>query len=920
MHYRNRLMAVLFALVLIAVPVVRVQSAGGTIAGKVTDPKGAAVAGATVTVRDEVTNQQFTGVTDNTGQYKIDGLPTGTYTVTISAKGFADALKQSVQVEEAHTATVDLRMEVAAVEATVTIEGKGATPNTDPLYQTLRLQSKAEQDFAATYASVTNVVLNRQGAKFNLRSGEIYFLAPVQERYTGAVFIGDGEINLVPPTVAEKNSLKLFTGEPELTEQFSSLVLHFTDDTFNELMKAAGVTKSQGGSQAARARTLFRDNQDLMRRRLRNNRELRTLMSLYAPEQPGFFNAFIEGKRFSKLVFIYDPFSISQVSPEEVVLFSYGQTDGGLWTAFHRPEEYANKTASSSEDNRLIDITHHEIDARIRGTQLIINDKITFRSLRKGTRVVPFELYPNLRVSRVNDEEGRDLNFIQERKEEDADFAVIMPEALDESKPHAITVQYSGGEALRDSGNGNFILVPRSTWYPGNAHTQFAEDRAIFNMTFRYPKGHIFVGTGAPDGPEVKEDDLMIAKWSSGTTELAVAGFNYGRFKKKEILDKDSGYNLEFYANDYIPDDLRQVQLAIEQAETEGVRTETTLGSISTTRMADSALADAQNSARIFNAFFGKLPYTRLAMTQQPAPNFGQAWPTLVYMPYTAFMDSTQRTQLMGVRGGTSTFWRYVAPHEIAHQWWGHVIGWDSYRDQWMSEGFAEFSASLFVQGTRGLDKFNDFWEGQRLRIVQASPATRDRKPYTVGPVTQGYRLNSAKTGAVAQRLIYPKGAYILHMLRMMMYEKRTGDARFQAMMKDFVKTHFNQGVTTEDLQRTVEKHMTREMDIDKNKSMAWFFDQWVYGTEIPAYKFQYQIGSDGSLSGRLTQSGVSDNFAMLVPVYVDFGKGWSRLGQVTIVGNSTVDLPPIKLPSGLKRAAICALSDVLATNIENIK
>ena len=140
----------------------------------------------------------------------------------------------------------------------------------------------------------------------------------------------------------------------------------------------------------------------------------------------------------------------------------------------------------------------------------------------------------------------------------------------------------------------------------------------------------------------------------------------------------------------------------------------TTLGSISTTAMADAALADAQNATRIYNAFFGKLPYTRLAMTQQPAAGFGQAWPTLVYMPYLAYIDTTQRAQLLGTRGGTDTFWRYVGPHEVAHQWWGHVIGWDSYRDQWMSEGFAEFSASLYVQIIRGHDKFIDFWEDLR--------------------------------------------------------------------------------------------------------------------------------------------------------------------------------------------------------------
>jgi aminopeptidase N len=234
-----------------------------------------------------------------------------------------------------------------------------------------------------------------------------------------------------------------------------------------------------------------------------------------------------------------------------------------------------------------------------------------------------------------------------------------------------------------------------------------------------------------------------------------------------------------------------------------------------------------------------------------------------------------------------------------------------------MSEGFAEFSASLYVQNIRGYEKFIDFWEDQRREIIQSSPRTRDRKPYTVGPVTQGYRLNNAKTGNVARALIYPKGAYILHMIRMMMFDPRNGgDAKFQAMMKDFVQTHFNQPVSTEDLQKIVEKHITPEMDIDKNKTMQWFFDQWVYGTEVPAYKFEYKL-ADGVLSGKITQSGVSERFAMLVPVYLDFGKGWAKLGTATLVGNSSIELGNIKLPKEVKRATICAMNDVLATSID---
>ena len=58
----------------------------------------------------------------------------------------------------------------------------------------------------------------------------------------------------------------------------------------------------------------------------------------------------------------------------------------------------------------------------------------------------------------------------------------------------------------------------------------------------------------------------------------------------------------------------------------------------------------------------------------------------------------------------------------------------------------------------------------------------------------------------------------------------------------------------------------------------------------------------------------------MLVPIYVDFGKGWVRLGSARMNGNSTVEIKNIKLPAVPKRVAACALNDVLATSIENSK
>ncbi len=920
MKYTKRLTFILLA-ALLSIPLFVVHGAGGRIEGKITDPKGAAIPGAKVTVTNQTSKQEFTAVTDAEGRYKVEGLAAGVYNMMVSAKDFQEKRQTEIKVEDDSVKPVDLQLELAGVAAQVKVLTGAQKGNSEPTYLALRQLAKTEQDFAGSYATVNNLTLKRDAATFMLKTGEIYFLAPVENRYTGAVFIGTGEMSMTPPTQAEKNSIKIFTDLEGITEQFSSLVLRFSDKTFEEVKASPNVIMKTAGPAANQARDQYRSNMDLLRKRLRDNRELRTLQDIYNPSQEGYFNAFINGSRFNKLVFVLDPFGVPGAIPEEVGLFSYGESDGGMWAAFHREEEFKKGTASSSEDHRIIDITQHDIDGAIKGSHLTITDRVTFKNLIAGTRVIPFNLYGTLRVTSVQDAEGNNLSFIQESKDEDSDFGVILAKSLEAGQTHQLVISYDGDGALRDSGGGNFILIPRSTWYPGNANTLFAEDRAIFNMTFRYPKQYTFVGTGAPLGPDTRDGDLSVAKWSSGKTELAVAGFNYGRFKRKEVADKETGYNVEFYANVEVPDELKAIQRNIEQAESQGVRTMTTLGSISTTSMADPAIADAQNSMRIYNAFFGKLPYTRIAMTQQPAPNFGQAWPTLVFMPYLAYIDTTQRAQLLGTQGGTDTFWRYVAPHEVAHQWWGHIIGWDSYRDQWMSEGFAEFSASLYVQLLRGNDKFVDFWEDLRQQVVQATPQTKGRKPYTIGPVTQGYRLNNAKTGGAARFLIYPKGAYILHMLRMMMYKQgQGGDAAFQAMMKDFVQTHYNQAVSTEDFKRAVEKHMTKDMDIDKNGTMDWFFDEWVYGTEVPAYKFEYNVSKDGILNGKITQSGVSDRFVMLVPIYLDMGKGWAKLGSALMAGNTTAEIKDLKLGAVPKRMSICAMNDVLATSIENSK
>jgi aminopeptidase N len=271
---------------------------------------------------------------------------------------------------------------------------------------------------------------------------------------------------------------------------------------------------------------------------------------------------------------------------------------------------------------------------------------------------------------------------------------------------------------------------------------------------------------------------------------------------------------------------------------------------------------------------------------------------------------------LGGINSRFTEFIEEVTPHEVSHQWWGHIVGWASFHDQWLSEGFADFSAGLFLQGTeKTADKYLKYWDRQRKNIVDKNEW--GNRANDAGPIWMGLRLNTFKTQGAYNRLVYPKGGYILHMLRAIMYDQKTGDQQFIAMMHDFVKTHYNQNASTESFKRMVEKHMTPRMDFDNNKRMDWFFNEWVYGTDLPRYRLEYTLAPepDGKvmLKMTVTQSGVSENFKMLVPIYLDFDGKWVRLGLANITGNSTTPELKVRLPQRPKRVVLNAFQDVLA-------
>jgi hypothetical protein len=762
---------------------------------------------------------------------------------------------------------------------------------------------------------VSNLVLKRDAATFTFRSGSVAFYGQVNGKVTGAVFRGDGHIHITPPTPEERHNLAILNHSEEFDEDFDQVDLRFTDATAEELHKA-----SKGAGEASPEYTsIAQDTHNFMRTKLKDNLTLRLLQDVLSPAPGDYFSAAIRGKKNRRMVFTFDPHGAEEVAPEEVSLMIFNDWGASWPTAFRRTADSGKSSESGREQNASVRVDEESLDVTIEKNGFFTGlATVHVIAQQDGVAVVPLALYPTLRVSNVETDKSAPLDYVQEKKDEDADFGVILAHPLNKGESAIFRIAYGGKDVVMNVGNQNYYPIARESWYP-NA-SQSLGSYTTFHMTFHVPKGLQLIATGTKIGDRT-DGKITTTEWKADVP-LAVVGFSLGDFAMKEAkVAGKLGDNLtiDAFANKNPPDALSSLH-AEEDLPTMGshIRQSMPTGTIDTTSMLPIQLSQGSVAAQIYTDYFGALPFAKVALTQQYACNYGQSWPMLVYLPVCGFLDTTQQFAL-GVHP-EDMYWKTVTAHEVAHQWWGQTVGFGSYRDQWMSEGFADTSASIFLQLTQPKgDTFREFWRGQQKLLTEKN--AMGFRPIDVGPVTMGFRLSSQKAGwYIYQNLVYPKGAYILYMIRGMMWSPQTGDERFKETMRDLIATYRLRAATTEDFKAIVEKHMTPGMDLEGNHRMDWFFDEYVYGTELPAYHFETQIAQNGdapTIHLKLTQSGVAPSFKMLVPIYFELADGRVfRWIMASIAGDNTIEntIPLPKTPSPIKRVLINYNYDVLST------
>ena len=782
--------------------------------------------------------------------------------------------------------------------------------------------------------ALTNFAFDRDVYRVTL-NGTLHLLAPADGKTFGAVFLGQGSYELKPATDLERKSLVLYTGDDKLTT---------LSDTFERatifdaaLIGAAQVQSAvKTGTASPEAVSAYDDYLAKQRKVLHTNLHVRIAQQLLNGGAPTFL-MWVDGKKYPPALAIVDPLGSEATGigfpagGEQTMLFVTDQTKGGVWYSSHLKGEIDKGQAATIVP--LADAQTYAIDSSILGrNELSGKTSMTFLSQVAGTRLLPINLTGRLRLSEVSysPAEGTPTStpvaFIQEKEDEDPDAAVIFPAALEAGKQYVVNFVYHGKDVLLDAGDGNFSVGARTSWYP-NVGT--FTDLANYDLTFHTPQKFQIVASGTQVSDTV-QGDQRVSVWKTDHPHR-VAGFNYGRFKKVSMTDKDSGMVVDVYTNPGTPNIIKDINKYLEAISgsgsssfinvddaAEGGYTGPTHVRADTGSLAQAAIADGVNTARTATAFFGPIADKHIAITQQSEWEFGQSWPQLIYLPYLAFLDGTTRNTL-GLNSLTD-FVDQVGTHEFGHQWWGHSIGWKSYHDQWLSEGFAEFTAALVIQQAGGWPKYNNFWENRRRYILERPTGglvTND----AAGPIWQGQRVSSWQNTSAYDAMTYSKGAYVLHMLRMAMQDrsKPNPDAPFVEMMTDFAQTYAGKNPSTADFQKMVEKHLPQSMNLTRDGKIDWFFSQWVYGTAIPKLDSKFTVTDAGNgkykISGTVTQSGVPDNFVSAVPVYINFEKGaFAKIASLPVVGNQSKPIDfEAPLPRAPKSVSVNNMHDVLA-------
>ena len=794
---------------------------------------------------------------------------------------------------------------------------------------------------------VRDASIDRPNLHLDLDDGTLAFTEDICGRITGAFFEGEGEIRLRPPNRGERGSMALFTGMALLEEQFSSGYLRFNDDTAAVLQRYS--TPAPEGAE-------FIKEWDDTSRTLAEFDALHLLLDfshflpveggrepapkrrppLYEPDRQfaPLLHAHLLGKKLGAFEVFWDaagtePLWAGQPRVREGNLFF------DIWTSFAPGGTGSGATSRLASD---ASITSFRIRASVQPpTMLRASTDVNVRIRSGGERTLLFELsrYLNIDVVEAN---GRPVDFIQnpamegsQRRRNGNDLvAVVFPAPLAPGQELKLHFSYAG-EVLSEAGNGLLYVGERGTWYPN-----FGLSPAQFEMEFHYPANWTLVATGKQVSPGSADQDETneqaagerVSRWIS-ERPIPVAGFNLGKYVRAEA--KAGNILVEAYGTKGVEKSFPKAPAEVIEQPTFSVGPPSRSRSMapivvtppppSPARDAQAVADKAAKAIGNFSQWFGPYPYGALALTQMPG-RLSQGWPGLVFLSSFAFLSPQEQTDLR-LDPLTRALDSQVLVHETAHQWWGDLVLWKSYRDQWIAEGLANYAALLMLEQQNPV-QFRQVLEKYRRDLLSTNK--EGERLRDAGPVTMGQRLDSSHFPTGYEAISYERGTWLFHMLRMMLRDSEAAsrsrkgranpDEPFFRALRNIRERYAGKALSTQELMHVFEEELPRPLWYEKRPKLDWFLEGWIDGTAIPELETREiritEKAGVTTVTGVIVQKDVPDDLVTAVPVYATTaGNALVFLGEVLADGAETGFR--LIAPSGVRKIVLDPRQTILS-------
>ncbi len=787
--------------------------------------------------------------------------------------------------------------------------------------------------------------IEREDIHITLDDGVIAFTQAVDGRITGAFFEGEGEFLLIPPDRVEKRSLALFTNAAILEEKFSSAYLRFNDDLATELeaslrgpaedpqgfiTKWESAANSLSEADALRLLTSFLNADRGSDGKLTPAPGDRMLRARLSGDHLGVFDVF------------FDTDAREQISVGQLTRDPYGRGFFNVWTAFpmrsKRVRAQATRTTkgrtgvapaalgstSEEEPEDRLRILDYKIKAKIKPpTDLDAECVMNAEVAQGGQRVILLELSRFLKVSRI-ELDGKPIDFLQnealegtalDRRGNDL-VAIIFPQSLQTGQKMQLSFVY-GGSVMSDAGGGLLYVGARGIWYPNRGVSM-----ANFDLEFSYPSEWTLVATGQRV-TDANNQGMQTSRWTTDRA-MPLAGFNLGHYIRAEAKLGDTP--IEVYAARGVESTMSSGTL-VQISPIGRLRPSVVAAPTPTPSMNAQLVADrVKNGLQALSDEMGPYPYHSLVLSQMPGA-MSQGWPGLIFLSSYVFLtpEEMERAKITGVN---AIMYKTLIPiHESAHQWWGDLVSWKGYRDQWLIEALANYCALVAMEKNQPRE-VQEVLDSYRNQLLQ--PNHDKRIGADAGPVTLGMRLYSSYFPNGYDSISYGRGTWLFHMLRSMLRDaelkdartdpkaaKRaiTGDEPFFRVLRKLRQRYEGKYINNRVVKQVFEEEVPESLRYDGRKSLDWFFDEWVNGTAIPKLETNdvkiAKVATGNVVTGKLLQKEGPPELITSVPIYgVMAGKKYVFLGQVFADGPESNFR--LNAPAGVNKIEVDPYSTIL--------